>query len=77
MKPEEAIKIINDLKELSKVTAFSKDKSMKELQQALSLAIKALEEKAKNEKHGSELARMQAEHDEIMRRPTGGEKNGK
>lgn len=36
--------------------------------EALDLAIKALEEKVKNEKYGSELARIVAEHDEVMSR---------
>ena len=40
--------------------------------QAYKVAIEYLDIEIRNQKHGSELKRMIAEHDEIMNRPIGG-----
>lgn len=70
MNNKTAISILSGFLRITDLCArkYSKDETVKNLKEALDLAIKALEEKVKNEKYGSELARIVAEHDEVMSR---------
>ena len=73
MNNETAISILGRLMKIADLCArkYSKDETIKNFKEALELAIKALEEKVKNEKYGSELARIVAEHEEVMSREIG------